>query len=159
VLGRLSRSGAPIVVGLLAGAVATITMTLAYELASGRLTRYFDAMLGLGISTVLASYLLVFPSLLRLRRTRPDVPRPFRVPGGTAGAIACTLLTTGIALFAIVELVYPGLGLSHPDTLLPGSFQDLRSRYEQSMVVPLAGLALLAVLAYASGRRRPVRDA
>ncbi len=158
VLGRRSRAGAPVVVGVLAGAIATITMALAYELASGRLTRYFDAMLGLGISTVLASYLLVFPSLLRLRRTRPDVRRPFRVPGGMPGAVACTLLTTGIALFAIVELVYPGLGLSHPDTLLPGSFQDLRSRYEESMVVPLAGLALLAVLAYASGRRRPVRS-
>jgi amino acid transporter len=158
-LGRLSPSGAPVVVGLIAGAVATITMALAYELASGHLDRYFDAMLGLGISTVLASYLLVFPSLLRLRRTRPDVPRPFRIPGGTAGAVACTLLTTGIALFATVELLYPGLGLAHPDALLPGSFQGLRARYEESLAVPLAGLALLAALVQAGGRARSVKNA
>ena len=158
-LGRLSPTGIPVAAGLLAGVVATGTTALAYGLAGGRLDRYFDAMLGLGISTVLASYLLVFPSLLRLRRTRPEVPRPFRIPGGPAAAVACTLLTTGIALFAIVELIYPGLGLAHPDALLPGSFQDLRRRYEEAMAVPLAGLGLLAALVFASGRRRPVSRA
>jgi amino acid transporter len=152
VLGRRGRSGTPIVAGVLSGVVATTTMALAYELASGRLTRYFDAMLGLGISTVLLSYLLVFPSLLRLRRTLPAVERPFRVPGGRAGAWTCTLLTTAITLFAAVELIYPGLGLAHPDTVLPGSFEGLRSRYELSMAVPLAGIALLTA-AFGTQRR------
>jgi amino acid transporter len=158
-LARRTRAGVPIAAGLLSGAVATITMALAYELASGRLARYFGAMLGLGISTVLLSYVLVFPSLLRLRRTQPAVARPFIVPGGTLGVWACTLLTTAIALFAALELIYPGLGLAHPDTLLPGSFEGLRSRYELSMAVPLAGLALLGALSFASGRRASVSDA
>jgi amino acid transporter len=159
VLARRTRADVPIAAGILSGAVATITMALAYELASGRLARYFGAMLGLGISTVLLSYLLVFPSLLRLRRTQPDVARPFIVPGGRPGAWACTLLTTAIALFAALELIYPGLGLAHPDTVLPGSFEGLRSRYELSMAVPLAALALLGALSFASGRRAAVSDA
>jgi amino acid transporter len=158
-LGRLSaRRGAPAVVAIASGVVATIVMTMTYELASGRLGRYFQVMLGLGISTVLLAYLLVFPSLIRLRRTHPDVARPFAVPGGDAGAWICSILTTAVALFAAIELIYPGLGLAHPDALLPPSFQGLRTRYEEAMAIPLASIVALVGLGLLAGRRAPLSD-
>ena len=118
-------------------------------------------MVGVAVSTVLLSYLLVFPSLLRLRRTHAGVARPFSVPGGAGGAWACTILTTAIALFAAIQLLYPGLGLPHPDTMLPGSFEGLRRRYEEAVVLPFAGCLGLAALGWLIGRRQAqaaVRD-
>jgi len=48
---------------------------------------------------LLLSYLLVFPSFVVLRRKRPDHPRPYRMPGGAAGASVaswvCTLYIFG----------------------------------------------------------------
>jgi len=159
-LGRLSaRTGTPTLLAIASGVVATIVLALAYELAGGRLDRYFQVMLGLGISTVLLAYLLVFPSLVRLRASHPDVERPFTVPGGLAGAWVCTILTTGIALVASAELLYPGLGLAHPDAVLPTSFEGLRTRYEESIALPLAAIVGLAALGLAAARRAPVSDA
>jgi amino acid transporter len=162
ILGRRStRSGAPVAAAILAGVTASAVLALTYELASGRFGRYLAAMVGVAVSTVLLSYLLVFPSLLRLRRTHAGTPRPFVVPGGTGGAWACTILTSASALFVAVQLLYPGLGLPHPDTMLPASFEGLRRRYEEAVIVPLAGCLALAAVCWLIGRREAqasVRD-
>jgi amino acid transporter len=158
---RAPRSNAPIAVGLLSGVVASAMLLLTYSLTD-RLTRYLAAMVALAVCTVLLSYLLVFPSLVRLRRTHPDVPRPFAVPGGAAGAWLCSGLATAVAAVAAVELIYPGLGLSHPDAMLPASFMGLRTRYEQAVALPLAGCLALAALGWLAARlsgRAPVSDA
>jgi hypothetical protein len=34
---------------------------------------------------VVAMYALVIAAVTRLRHTQPDVPRPYRIPGGLAG--------------------------------------------------------------------------
>jgi glutamate:GABA antiporter len=46
----------------------------------------FSVMIALVISTTSVSYVFVFPALISLRRKYPDAPRPYRVPGGMAGA-------------------------------------------------------------------------
>ena len=158
---RTPRSGAPLVPCLLSGILATAVLTLTWELASGRLARYLAAMVGLAVSTVLLSYLLAFPSLIRLRHTHPKTPRPFAVPGGLAGAWVCSILTTAIALLATIELLYPGAGTAQPDSLLPATFRGLRTRYEQAVALPLAGVLVLALLCWLIARhetRTPVRD-
>jgi amino acid transporter len=152
--GRARASGAPVLVGLLGGAGATAVLVLSYALADGRLARYLAAMVGLAVSTVLLGSLLVFPSLIRLRLTCPRQERPFAVPGGVAGAWACSILTTSIAAFAAVELIYPGLGLARPDSMLPASFAGLRTRYEQAVALPLAGVLALALLGWLIARRQ-----
>jgi glutamate:GABA antiporter len=154
ILGRRStRSGAPVAACILAGVTASAVLTLTYELAPGRFGRYLAAMVGVAVSTVLLSYLLVFPSLLRLRRTHAGTPRPFSVPGGAGGVWACTILTTAGALFVAVQLLYPGLGLPHPDTMLPAAFEGLRRRYEEAVVVPIAGCLTLAAVGWLIARR------
>ena len=45
-------------------------------------------MIALVISTTSVSYVFVFPALISLRRKHPDAARPYRVPGGMAGAWA-----------------------------------------------------------------------
>jgi amino acid transporter len=108
--------------------------------------------LGLAISTTTIAYLLVFPALVKLRYSHPHVPRPYRVPGGMAGAWIVSVLTTGWAALATVALLYPGFGTSKPDDALPEGFANQRGAFEVSQFVPLAALLLLGVVFYWSGR-------
>ncbi|MCW2953851.1 MAG: putative amino acid permease [Conexibacter sp.] len=148
------RWGTPIAVNLMSGATATIVMVLALVLTNGNGAKYFGAVLGLAISTTTVSYLLVFPALVRLRYTYADVPRPYRVPFGTLGAWAVSIVTTAWALFAVVGLVYPGFGTSDPDKALPKGFRRLE--FELTQIVPLAVLVGLGLLFYVLGR--PTRE-
>lgn len=163
VLGRFSpRFGTPASVNLLSGVTATLTMLLAFGLSHGSAQKYFSAVLGLAISTQMIAYLLIFPAFVRLRYTHAHVPRPYRVPGGMAGARLCGVLSTFWALLATIGLVWPGFGLGwfgsagDPDSALPGGFAGQRGQYELTQIVPLVFFLLLGVVFYALGR--PTRE-
>jgi glutamate:GABA antiporter len=79
---------------------------LATELTNGNAAKYFGAVLGVTISTTLISYLLIYPALWKLRRSRPDVPRPFRMPFYRP----LTVLLMILVAIASVQLIAPGLG-------------------------------------------------
>jgi glutamate:GABA antiporter len=107
-LGRFSaRFGTPVGMNLLSGIVATVLMIAAFQITGGNSSRYFEAVLGLTISTTTISYLFIFPALVKLRHSRPDVERPYRVPGGMAGAWICSAVPTFWALVATVFLLWP----------------------------------------------------
>ena len=152
VLGYFSRRwGTPIAVNVLSGIFSTLVMVLAYTLSSGNSAKYFTVVLSLAISTTTISYLLVFPALIRLRYTHPHVPRPYRVPGGTAGAWIVSILTTAWAALATIALLYPGFGTSHPDASLPSGFAGERANFELSQFIPLGILVALGLLFYNLG--------
>lgn len=52
-------------------------------------------------------YVLMFSAFWRLRKTQPDRPRSFVVPGGTAGAVIVTVLGLASSLFGIVLAFFP----------------------------------------------------
>ena len=59
----------------------------------------------MAISTNLLSYLLIFPTVIKLRYSHPDQERPYRVPGGNTGVwIAGIVATAWIALAAWVAI-------------------------------------------------------
>lgn len=125
-------------------------------------------MLGLTISTTTISYLFIFPALIKLRYSRPDVPRPYRVPGGMAGAWICTILPTFWALVATVFLLWPGLGVNwfgdggDPNSSLAAlSFSGQRLQYELAQFVPLAIIVLIGLVFHVLGgkaRRQEVEE-
>jgi len=48
-------------------------------------------------------YLVLFPAFARLRRTRPDQPRPYRLPGGdTAARAAASLCWLFVAIACVL---------------------------------------------------------
>ena len=96
------RWGTPIAVNLLSGVFASVMFIGAFELTSGNSSKYFTVALGLAISTTTISYLFIFPALYILRRKYPDVPRPFKVPGGDGVALGISVLTSLWALLATV---------------------------------------------------------
>jgi amino acid transporter len=159
VLGRFSaRFGTPVAMNLLSGLVATVLMIAAFQITGADSSRYFAAVLGLTISTTTISYLFIFPALVKLRYSRPDVERPYRVPGGMAGAWICSVVPTFWALLATVALIWPGFGVNwfgaggNPnDDLAALSFSHQRLQYELAQIVPLAVIVLIGVLFYFLG--------
>jgi glutamate:GABA antiporter len=107
VLGVINaRFGTPVRVNVFSGVVATVVVILAQQITSGNAAKYFNAVLGVTISTTLISYLFIFPSLWKLRRSHPDTPRPFRMPWHRP----LTVLLMVLVAVATVQLIAPGLG-------------------------------------------------
>jgi amino acid transporter len=160
-LGRFSaRFGTPAGMNVCSGVVATVLMIAAFQITGANSSRYFEAVLGLTISTTTISYLFIFPALIKLRYSRPDVERPYRVPGGMAGAWICTILPTLWALVATVFLLWPGLGVNwfgaggNPNSSLAAlSFSGQRLQYELTQFVPLAIIAAIGLIFYLLGGR------
>jgi amino acid transporter len=160
-LGRFStRFGTPIAMNLVSGVVATVLMIAAFTITGADSSRYFEAVLGLTISTTTISYLFIFPALIKLRYSHPDVNRPYRVPGGMAGAWICSLVPTFWALVATVFLLWPGLGVNwfgaggNPnDSLAFLSFSHQRLQYELTQIVPLAVIIVIGIVFYLLGSK------
>jgi hypothetical protein len=88
------------------------------------------------------------------------VDRPYRVPGGMAGAWICSVVPTFWALLATVALIWPGFGVNwfgaggNPnDNLAALSFSQQRLQYELTQIVPLAAIIVVGVVFYFLGGR------
>jgi amino acid transporter len=148
-------------VNLVSGVVATIFSIVAINLASGDSATTFEIVLTIAISTVLLSYLIIYPSAVRLRRLQPDTQRPFRVPGGSGGMWACTALATGFMALGSWVAVFPGtleslFGVSY-------DFEDTwgvsRGHFEALTVGTLVVIGAIAAVGFALGARERRRDA
>jgi amino acid transporter len=63
----------------------------------------FERLVTLDILIYGASLMLEFVALVVLRVREPDMPRPFRVPGGLPGAIALGVCPALLLIFAVVR--------------------------------------------------------
>jgi glutamate:GABA antiporter len=156
------RLGTPIVVNLVSGVVSTIVLVLTLTLTSGNAAKYFSATLGVVISMVTMVYLLIFPAVIKLRYSHPEVSRPYRVPGGMAGVWIAGILTTAWCALTTIAIIYPGIGTSHPDDSLPDGFAGQRLQYTLSQVIPLVVMIIIGLVFYALGaktRRQTARAA
>jgi glutamate:GABA antiporter len=114
------------------------------------------------ISMVTMVYLLIFPSVIKLRYSHPDVPRPYRIPWGTFGLWTAGILTTAWCALTTIAIIYPGIGTARPDDSLPEGFEHQRLEYTLSQVIPLVVMILIGLLFYALGaptRRQARADA
>lgn len=147
VLGRISpRTGVPVVMGLVSGAVSLATV-LGYLLATdGDSQQYFSVGLTVAVGLIVLAYLFIFPTFAILRIRRPDLPRPFRAPGGTHAAIVISVVSTAWAALAAVCLLWPGFGTGDPDASLPAGFEGQRARFEVMVLTPIAAMVPLCLL-------------
>jgi len=151
VLGRLSsRFGTPVRVNVLSGLVSSLVFAATLGL-SGALADQFSVALGLTVSVSVMSYLFVFPAFLSLRRRQPNLARPYRVPGGWAGAWAVTLLCEGYAFITV------GFALWPPATSVPASLGRWRFEVIQGAALVLI-IAIATVLYHRSRRQSAARE-
>ncbi|HWG49728.1 MAG TPA: APC family permease [Candidatus Acidoferrales bacterium] len=128
---RKLRNGAPW--------VSILVLGLAWGLSLGL---NFDRLIMLDILLYGASLVLEFLALILLRLREPNLPRPFRVPGGMAGALAVAVGPTLLLTFALVRNRTERLNVGHW-----GSVSTLS----------LGGLlmALGVIFYFVAGRRKP----
>jgi amino acid transporter len=154
VLGRISeRTGVPVVMAVVSGVAALATMLVAIAVTRGDGQRYFSAALTVSIALIVLAYVFIFPAFVRLRYSHPGLDRPFRVPGGMAGAWAVTLLSTGWSVLAAINLLWPGIGTADPDAKLPAGFEGDRVAFELIVLSPVAILLVVCVVFFALGAR------
>src|SRR6201995_2409457 len=152
VLGVINaRFGTPVRVNVFSGVVATIVVILAQQITSGNAAKYFNAVLGVTISTTLISYLLIYPALWKLRRSHPDTPRPFKMPWHRP----LTVLLMILVAVASIQLIAPGLG-DHwfgPDFIPSDWKYSERFTYLWTELPPVLCFIVLGVLFWWMGRR------
>jgi len=84
----------------LMGVIATVLTVLTYGLF-GDNDGIFWSIFTVSSVVFLLPYILMFPSLVVLRRKFPDQPRPYTVPGGNAGAMVWSVLCELGILFTL----------------------------------------------------------
>ena len=107
-MGRWTSFGTPIAVNIASGVIGSAFVFFVFLITSGSLANFFSVMIALVISTTSVSYVFVFPALVALRRKYPDVPRPYRVPGGMAGAWVAAVICELFVIVTAVTLLWPG---------------------------------------------------
>jgi len=153
-LGRISpRTGVPVVMGLVSGAVSLAAMVASLWVTRGDGQKYFSAALTVSIALIVLAYLLIYPAFLALRLRRPGLERPFLAPGGPAGAWLIAVLATGWSVLVTACLLWPGLGTADPDASLPAGFEGQRLQFELLVLAPLAVVAAACTVFHLTSRR------
>ena len=155
-----SRLGTPVRMNLLSGIVATVFCVTATLLLKGSTAAVFTVVLTVAISTLLLSYLVIFPTVIVLRRKYPDVERPYRVPGGRAGLWVCAALIYLWVVLGSWVAVFPGtleslFGIEY-DFL--DTWGVARPTFEAFTLGTLVAITVLALVAYVWEKRRARRD-
>jgi glutamate:GABA antiporter len=155
-MGRFSSSfGTPIAVNLMSGALASVFVIAVFAFTSGSLATFFSVMIALLISTTAVGYLAVFPALPVLRRTRSEVARPYRVPGGMIGCWVCAALTELFVVVTAITLIWPGLidGLLGQHYSIEHAWGVSRAFFESVTLGAFAGITLLGIAFWYLGKR------
>ncbi|HUC24917.1 MAG TPA: hypothetical protein VMA73_19580, partial [Streptosporangiaceae bacterium] len=103
-----------------------------------------------------ASYIFIFPALTILRRRYPDADRPYRVPGGMAGAWAAVVITEFFIVITVITLLWPGainamFGQSYS---VESSWRVSRSFFEWTTLGSTVVMVLLGLLFWQLGERK-----
>jgi len=148
-----ARLGTPVRVNVLSGLAASAFMLSAEFLNTGSNAATFVVVLYMATSTGLLSYLLIFPCVIKLRYARPGVPRPYRIPGGNAGAWIGGLVTLGWVILGSWIAVFPdtienfvGAGYNFHDY-----WGISRMRFEVFTLGTLVVIAVIGIIGYALG--------
>jgi amino acid transporter len=111
-LGRLHpRFQTPHAAFVAMGGIAT-ALLLGNAMLAARADNVFWMIFRLSGVCFLVSYLMLFPAFVILRRTRPDTPRPYRMPGGPAAAWTAAVVCWLFVAVACVLFFKPAPGPS-----------------------------------------------
>ncbi|MGW0816980.1 APC family permease [Streptomyces viridiviolaceus] len=154
------RLGTPMRVNMLSGVVATAFTVVATALVKGSSAAVFQVVLTIAITTLLLSYLLIFPTIIRLRSRYANIERPYRVPGGRASLWTCTVLIYLWVLLGSWVAVFPGtlehvLGVSYD---FKGTWGVDRATFEIFTLGTLAVICAIAAGGYLWARHRDRRS-
>jgi amino acid transporter len=154
-MGRFTSFGTPIAVNLMSGVLASAFVFFVFLITSGKLASFFSVMISLVISTTAVSYFFIFPALVALRIKYPHVQRPYRVPGGMAGAWIATIISEAFVVVTAITLLWPGainawFGESYS---VEANWGVSRSFFESVTLGAFGAMIVLAIVFWAIGER------
>jgi len=101
---NLTPVGAFVITGIVSSVVLVI-----YGLMAGSAEDLFWTLFAFSSMIFLLPYLAMFPAFLKLRKSDPDIERPYKVPGGSGVAAVFAILCELFILQAIIFFVWvPG---------------------------------------------------
>jgi amino acid transporter len=109
VFGRLHPvNKTPVGAYLITGVVSTVVIVV-YGLLAGSNEDLFWTLFAFSSIIFLLPYLMLFPTFLKLRKSDPDINRPYRFPGGNAFAWIMSIICILFVIQAIVFFIWlPG---------------------------------------------------
>jgi amino acid transporter len=152
-----SKLGTPVRVNIFSGIVATIVFVLAQVITQGNAAKFFDAVLSVTISTTLISYLLIYPALWKLRKSHPDVPRPFKMPAYRVLTVLLMLLLA----FTVIQLIAPGAFIDYfgADYRPDGWEASEAGTFFLTELIPVLVFIGIGVLFWRLGRKTRLQNA
>jgi amino acid transporter len=150
------RLGTPVRVNVMSGVASSIFCVAAIIMLRHQSTaNAFTVVLDIAISTTLLSYLWVFPAVLKLRYSRPEVHRPYVHPGGNTGLWLSTIVTTFWIALGSFEAIFPdvlekifGVGYG-----FKGSWGVGRGEFEALTLGTLAVITIFGMVGYYAATR------
>ena len=103
VFNRTNKYGSPVAVLFIQALIGTFVSLLYVFLPS--VNQAYWILSAMTVELLCIVYLLVFASLIKLRYSKPDAPRPFRIPGGIPGI----WLIGGMGAFGVIFAFIVGL--------------------------------------------------
>jgi glutamate:GABA antiporter len=113
--GRTNKRGAPTMVLILQATLGSL-LALAMVFVNN-INTYYWMLTALVAQTFLVMYFLMYISVVRLRITKPDAPRPFKIPGGKLGLVLVVGVGVAGALFTFFLGFIPATHLSLAGTI------------------------------------------
>ena len=122
---RTNKYGAPVAVLVIQALIGSLISLLYVFLPS--VNQAYWILSAMTVELLCIVYILVFASVIKLRYSKPNIPRPFTIPGGTAGVwIVGGLGLFGTILAFVVGLMPPSFfasdGLTYVLSVLFGTF-------------------------------------
>ncbi len=102
------RFGTPIRVNMLSGVMASAFLIAGMKIVNGDAGAIFKVVLSCAVSTLLVSYLIIIPAVMKLNRSYPEVERPFVSPGGRRGFQIMGFVVFAYILLGSIGVVFPG---------------------------------------------------
>ena len=103
------KLGTPLRVNILSGVTSTVFIAAAMTLVNGSVAAVFAVVLTCAITTLLVSYIVIVPALMKLKRVYHDVPRTYVVPGGNLGFQLLGGIVTIYILIGSIASLFPGV--------------------------------------------------
>jgi amino acid transporter len=103
IFNRTNKYGSPVAVLIIQALIGTFVSLLYVFLPS--VNQAYWVLSAMTVELLCIVYLLIFASLIKLRYSKPDAPRPFKIPGGIPGI----WLIGGMGAFGVIFAFIVGL--------------------------------------------------
>jgi amino acid transporter len=154
-LGKFTRFGTPLNVNIMSGLIGSAFVFFVFWFTHGSLADFFSVMIALAIAVATLGYLFMFPAIAVLRHRYPDVPRPYKVPGGTLVVWLCAIACEAFIVVTGITLLWPGLidswlGQAYS---MQANWAVPRSFFETTTLSTFAAIIVVGVAFWGVGRR------